>query len=412
MPPPKSLAELCLEACQKHISQLTSFGDGDFLLPPHYVRDLLSRIWDPAQLRTIEINSPQVATTEAWQRLVAKEFPVESRDKNYFPKNPTKWYKIYEKYTMERQLSRQEAEDQLRRQFQGLQDKKESRVSRLVDDPKFLPRPPKTGRTFGTSARPSGRDAPSTLRFGGGTRTKMNTGAGVLRKARRQAAEHHLKLGGVLARPVSRAPTGTVIRAPVGMVNAHRIAAQPAFRARSSLQQNAADIRESSRPNPKANYISDSSDNELWSEDEQDDEQPRQGKRVKTDVTARSYNTSQITSSGASSQPAKRPGLLSNAPKSKAKTTTFAEDQSTSTSSRNTRHSDSTGVQAKPTRPAQNTPPQSLGRDIPVPVSDSRRSPPQSRSKATSPTPSNQQSISAATKKRKAVDIFMPKKRR
>ncbi|ROT34808.1 hypothetical protein SODALDRAFT_285554, partial [Sodiomyces alkalinus F11] len=223
----KSLAELCVQICQKHINQLTSFGDGDVFVPPGYVREILLRVTDPTQLRQIEINSPYIDTADIWKRLISREFPVESRDKDYIPPKPAQWYEVYEKYSSERQISQMEAEEQLRRQFQGLQEQKDSRVSKLVDQ-RFLPRPPKTGRSIGGQNR-SSKVFSRASSFGGGGRSKLNSGASVLRRARREAAEHAL-MRGVLATPSNTPPTGAVKMMPAYIVEGRRMLSQPFFR--------------------------------------------------------------------------------------------------------------------------------------------------------------------------------------
>lgn len=225
----KSLAELCLQLCQKHIGQLTSFGDGDVLVPPHYVREILLRVTDPAQLRQIEINSPYIDTSGVWKRLITKEFPVESRDKDYTPPTPAKWSEVYERYFNERQISQMKAEEQLRRRFQGLQEQKDSRVSKLVDQ-RFLPRPPKTGRSHGVHTKSfKGFSNPSS--WGNGGKSKAKSGPSILRKVRREAAEHALMRGVLATRPRTLSP-GTTQKVSASIVQGRRIAAGPASTSR------------------------------------------------------------------------------------------------------------------------------------------------------------------------------------
>ncbi|TDZ46068.1 Elongin-A [Colletotrichum trifolii] len=251
MPAVKSLAELCVQVCQRHITELTTVGNGESLQYRH-VRDILFRVTNPVQLRDIEINSPHIQgeTSELWQRLIRREFPSESHEKNYAPKNPTKWYKIYDRYAKERRESRAQAEAELRQKLQGLEQQRSSNVSKIVDA-KYLPKPPKTGRTFSTRGR-GGKDLPSSLNFAAGSRMKTTTGASVMKKARREAAE----IAGIrsrLAVPTGRIRAPRISKAPPSMETAHRIAAQPVFRPTHT----------SSRPPAssfKATYLSDSSD--------------------------------------------------------------------------------------------------------------------------------------------------------
>lgn len=253
MPGPKSLAELCIAVCQRHVAELSSVGNGDSL-QYHHVRDILIRVTNPAQLREIELNSPHIQgeTSELWQRLIKKEFPSESHEKNYAPKNPTKWYKIYERYADERRESQQQAEAELRAKFQGLQQKRDNNVSRIVDQ-RYLPKPPKTGRTFGLPRGRGWKELPSSLSFAAGSRMKTTTGASVMKKVRRETRE----IAGI--RSKMAVPTGLIRaprlnKAPPSMASEHRIAAQPSFRPTST----------SSRPpvSSKTTYLSDSSDDE------------------------------------------------------------------------------------------------------------------------------------------------------
>ncbi|KAI8297393.1 hypothetical protein K4K59_003493 [Colletotrichum sp. SAR11_240] len=250
MPGPKSLAELCIAVCQRHVTELSSVGNSD-ALQYHHVRDILLRVTNPAQLREIELNSPHIQgeTSELWQRFIRREFPSESHEKNYAPKNPTKWYKIYERYAEERRESQQQAEAELRARFQGLQKKRDNNTSRIVDQ-RYLPKPPKTGRTFGTRGR-GGKELPSSLSFAAGSRLKTTNGASVMKKARREAAE----IAGIrsrLAVPTGMIRAPRVNKAPASMASEHRIASQPIFRPTST----------SSRPPmaSKTTYVSDSSD--------------------------------------------------------------------------------------------------------------------------------------------------------
>lgn len=392
-----------MDTCQKHISQLTSFGDADFLLPRERVRELLLKINNPGQLRTIEINSPhlQTETAEFWKRLIQKEFPVESKEKNYTPKNPENWYKMYEKYSMERQASRKEAEERMIAQFQGLQQKKDTRVSHIVD-PKLLPRPPKTGRNLGTARGPSYEKATGNLTFGKGSRT-----SNALQKARRQATEYKL-IRSSLANPFRATPTGSVRAAPVGMINAKRIASQPAFRTSSSLKRPAIATKPPPKPtNPgmenalrPPQYISDSDDDDNEDDDDMFGESTRSGKG--TDGRSGSMmrpNSANNRSARPGAQPARRSGLLSSAPRPNAVITRVsnppARRQEPGPSRSEHAPSDSRGSRVESAHPSR--------------APSKRASPPGG---PPSPTARGQQSPPLMPKKRKAADIFMPPKRR
>ncbi|KAK2010537.1 hypothetical protein LZ32DRAFT_607385 [Colletotrichum eremochloae] len=403
MAPVKSLAELCIAVCQRHITELSSVGNGD-TLQYHHVRDILMRVTNPAQLREIEINSPHIQgeTSEIWLRLIKKEFPTESHDKNYAPKNPSKWYKIYERYAEERRHAQQQAEAELLARVQGLQQKKDSNVSRIVDPKfaRFLPKPPKTGRTFGTRGR-GGKELPSSLSFAAGSRMKTTTGASVMKKARREAKEI-VGIRSNLAVPTGLIRAPRLSKAPPSMTAEHRISTQPVFRPTST----------STRPPThstyvaasKTTYVSDSSDDEggdLFG----DEGTPRQ--KGKTGSSAgpislnnptgfkdRNLSTSASSHSGSKPSPPsvglrRGGGILGNAPRTKSNIRVERPTPKPEPATKN----------AEPSRThkflAQNSGPQP-----PLPASLDEMPP-------TRPTLGNQE----LPRKRKAVDIFMPKKK-
>jgi len=419
MGPIKSLVELCMDTCQRHIGQLTSFGDADFLIPRERVHELLSKINNPAQLREIEINSPhlQAETAEYWKRLIQKEFPVESKEKNYTPKNPGNWYKMYEKYSQERQISQKEAEDRMRQQFQGLQQKKDTRVSHIVEQ-KLLPRPPKTGRNLGTGQRGTSYEkATGSLSFSKGSRT-----SNALQKARRQASEYKL-IRQSLTNPFRTTPTGTVKAAPVGMVNAKRIASQPAFRASSLLRHSDSASFPSTKPaNPGMDhasrppqYISDSEDEDGLFDDAASRKEISKPRRINSSAdstgSVSGFNKpgpKQLRRSGLlSATPRPKPVInvaspSNTSPKPDARPSSASSKPATYTSGQPTSLPKSRqidGHKGDAERVASKTSPKLISEQEP----SSRlalASPPGPRSPPLMP------------KKRKAVDIFMPLKKR
>lgn len=390
----KSLSELCIGVCQRHITELSSVGNGD-TLQYHHVRDILLRVTNPAQLREIELNSPHIQgeTSELWLRFIKKEFPSESHEKNYAPKNPAKWYKIYERYAEERRESQAKAEAELRAKFQGLQQKRDNNVSRIVDQ-RYLPKPPKTGRTFGTRGR-GGKELPSSLSFAAGSRMKTTTGASVMKKARREAAE----IAGIrsrLAVPTGMIRAPRISKAPLSMANDHRIASQPVFRPTAT----------SSRPpvSSKATYLSDSSDEEdgdIFGDQESKKRKTSSAgpisptnKSASTKTTMSSKNTMTRPSISAPYQQAtgpRRGGILGNAPRPTSNIR-IERPQPTSQS-----------VPSMDSHRSHKTITQHGGPQSPPPLQTSLDEVQPAR-----PVTSSQEPL----KKRKAVDIFMPKKKR
>ncbi|OAA64931.1 RNA polymerase II transcription factor SIII (Elongin) subunit A [Cordyceps fumosorosea ARSEF 2679] len=233
---PKSLHEMATAVATKNIRSIVSVG---YMSYPS-VRHILAKIEDARQLRQIELNCPQLQgeTAELWLRLIERDFPLELRAHAYMPKHADRWFKVWERYKADHDRSLHASEEQLRAALSGLREDKEGKKSRIVEG-RFLPSDATRPRR-----RPLGPKDGSTsvLSFGGGSRTKTLTGAGVMRKARREAREVR-NIQGALSRSVvapirllekqhltTRSPAATISQPPPGMVREHRIAAQPAYR--------------------------------------------------------------------------------------------------------------------------------------------------------------------------------------
>ncbi|KAK1639020.1 RNA polymerase II transcription factor SIII subunit A [Colletotrichum phormii] len=420
MAPTKSLAELCIAMCQRHITELSSVGNGD-ALQYHHVRDILLRVINPAQLREIELNSPfiQGETSELWLRLIKKEFPSESHEKNYAPKNPSKWYKIYERYAEERREAQQQAEAELLARVQGLRQKKDNNVSRIVDPKlaRFLPKPPKTGRTFSTQPRGK-KELPSTLSWAAGSRMKTTTGASVMKKARREAKE----IKGI--RSTMAVPTGMIRaprlnQAPPSMAAEHRISSQPIFRPTSTSSRPPTHSTYAT-PQSKATYVSDSSDGEdgdLFS----DEGTPKKNKGA----ASSSRHSRETTASSRPTNPSQSSSFKDRNSSTSARSTSgFKQSPSSSSQSSGLRRGGG-GILGNAPRPKSN---------IRVERPPSRPEPPsastdqsrahkvlaQNNGPQSPPLPTSLDEAQQARpilgnqelpRKRKAVDIFMPKKR-
>lgn len=225
---PKSLSEMASAVATKNIKSILSVG---YLAYPS-VRHILIKIDSAPQLRQIELNCPQLRgeTGELWLRLIEKDFPMEFKAKGYMPKSQDKWHRVWEKYKRDHDRSLQESEEQLRNALMGLRQDKEKKTSKIVEG-RFLPsdamRAPKR-RNMGPKDTST-----SVLAFGGGSRTKTLSGAGVMRKARREAREVRNIQGSLsrtVAQPIRVLEKKHLIAPPPGMVHERRIASQPAYR--------------------------------------------------------------------------------------------------------------------------------------------------------------------------------------
>ncbi|KZZ94725.1 RNA polymerase II transcription factor SIII, subunit A [Moelleriella libera RCEF 2490] len=280
--PVKSLYELATATCVKNLKGLDSIGD---YLPYEAVRHILLKVEAAHQLRQIELNSPQIQgqTGEIWLKLIEKDFPMEYKAKAYKPQDPDKWYRVWEKYKKDHDAALRASEDILKQALNGLRQDKEKNVSRIVER-KLLP---KQLRMAGARKMYSGaRDAHSnTLSFNSGSRTKTASGAGVMRKVRREVKEI-ATIHGALSKPI-RGPArlSQLQRAPQSMVNDYRRASQPQYRSSAQSPEPPSLLAEHEE---RATFISDSEDDDddenedgLFDDHDkgQDNELPRQASK-------------------------------------------------------------------------------------------------------------------------------------
>ncbi|KAF4449648.1 rna polymerase ii transcription factor siii subunit [Fusarium austroafricanum] len=381
--PPKSLLELATAACIKNIRELDSVGD---YLPYKSVRTLLLKVDNANQLRTIELNSPQIQaeTGEIWLKLIKHEFPMEVKQKAYKPPNPTKWYRVYEKYKSDHQKALMESEAKLRNDFMGLKEQKEKNTSKIVDDRRLLPRGGRIGpkKPWGFGARdPNG----STLAFTRGSRTKTHNGASVMRKVRRETKEI-ASIHGALSRPTQASNAITKLRkAPAAMVGDYQRAAKPAVRPPPPPPPSKPAPAEAVQAHEaRAQYISDSDSDDGGDDLFDDKPSPRKGgsqssSSLKKPVAAPGKPPSRV----------KRTGLLSNSYKGPKPQTT-----------------------ATPSRPRATTP---VKQKKPSPTPRREEvSPSPELADHSSPPPVVKPTPSIGSRKRKATgtDIFMKPKRR
>lgn len=248
--PVKSLTALCMQKILNNISLVSSIGDE----LPHdnrHVQKILSRITSANQLRQMELNSPQLQghTEKYWRELIRRDF-LGARKKNYIPSDPTGWWKVYKRYKKEDDAASAAANAALKSAFNDIAAEKEKNVSLLISRSQ-LPRAPRTGRAYGTRQRGKAKEDTSSLRFNAGSRTKLNSGKNVLKRARREArdvAAQHGALGNM-----SRVGAGAsrLKAAPASLLEYNRVASQPDYRtpAGPSTESPAHDKHQLSPPN-------------------------------------------------------------------------------------------------------------------------------------------------------------------
>ena len=256
----------------KNIKELSNAGD---FLPYDTLRPILLKVDSARQLRQLEINSPQIEgeTGEVWLKLIEKDFPMEYRAHLFKPPDSTKWYKVYDKYKRIHDRALQESEAKLREALEGLKEDREKNTSKIVGQ-KVAPRYVKK--------RSGPRDhTVSTMTFNRGSRTKALTGAGLMRKVRRETKEIaniHGSLSKVASPSAHRAAAGQIRQAPAAMLKDYERAAKPSYRPlpKAPAEPPAVVTQHEAR----ATYISDSgSDDEGDYEDEElfDDQRVTKG---------------------------------------------------------------------------------------------------------------------------------------
>ncbi|KAK0108809.1 hypothetical protein ONS96_002651 [Cadophora gregata f. sp. sojae] len=237
MPAP-SLVDSCTKACIKNIRSLIDVGSFEYW----QIKTVLQRVESPEQLHQIELNSPQLLGEDAelWQSFISRHIP-NWRTKNYKPKNPKKWYEVYCKYKKEQQEEIARDEEILRASMMGLKAARETNVSKIVDL-KMLPKLPRDPRMIANNGgvpikKGFRKEAPATLNWTSGSKTKMTDGKSVLTRARREAKE--ISQMGRLAKPTHRlsGALGQVRKAPEGMVKEYKTASQPAIKILSRKKQ-------------------------------------------------------------------------------------------------------------------------------------------------------------------------------
>jgi elongin-A len=411
--PAKSLVELCTRVCIRHIHEVTSLGD--LLLDNNdYVRHILLRVDNAAQLQEIEENSPQLQgeLEEFWRRLIQRDFPTLQKRKNYIPQRADQWHKVYAKLLKEQKAERAEARQALQANFADIKKEKDKHVSRILDkrESRLLLKQG-SGRGLGIR-RAGGRDLPSTLNFGAGSRMKMTTGRSVMKRVRREVREI-ANARSTLSTPsgIRSIPKSGIKMAPQAMINDREIAAQPAISTSSAIRRQTQAKIPKPIPASSGNYISDSDseDGDDCVEEEDplfDEEKPRSrlAKSQPSTKDAATFTTSQPLTSPTLKKTvplaSKRGGgLLSNAyqpPEMKD----MVKPASASNSMSSAQRPKSAGHQASPSTTAS-----SPHVSPPLKAADRSSSPPK--------LVAGLGQDSMLPRKRRAVDIFMkPNKRR
>jgi elongin-A len=210
---------------------LTDVGDFEYWK----IKTVLEAIDSPTQLHLIETNSPQIRGEDAelWQVFVARDIP-KWQEKNYAPRNPLNWHKVYKKYKREQGEEIRRDEEVLMASLAGIKKERAVNVTQLVDIKSLpkMPRDPKMQFNAGIKIGRRGfkKDTPSSLVWTAGSKTKLTDGKSVLTRARREAKE--ISQRSKLAKPTHQLSgrISQIKKAPAGMVNEYRRAVEPPLR--------------------------------------------------------------------------------------------------------------------------------------------------------------------------------------
>jgi elongin-A len=334
------LLPLVVERPTDYAPDLNDVGDFEYWK----IRPVLLRLDSPAQLHQIETNSPQICGEDAelWRNFIIRDFPNWEL-KKYVPKNPLKWYRVYIKYKKEQELEIARDEEVLRASMGQLQKAKETNVSKVVDL-RSLPKVPRDpwmlanngGVPIGRKSGMFKKEGPGSLSWAGGSKTKMTNGQSVLTRARREAKE--ISQRSKLAKPTHelKGQAGQVRKAPAGMVNEYRRAAEAPIRILSRKKPAAKSSNAASGPSLEEregrlsaiqsglNQKSSASANEtlIGSSDEDDletlfDEKPAQRPRPSpsSSIHLSASSPHPSTASKSVAQPSTSPGPISQQPK-------------------------------------------------------------------------------------------------
>ncbi|KAG7293093.1 hypothetical protein NEMBOFW57_003139 [Staphylotrichum longicolle] len=174
----------------------------------HHTKTLLKAVKTASQLRSWELNSEDIydETEEHWKRLIKRDFPVLSVQKDFVPNDRTSWHKIYDLY---KKLDDDQIAASTQKMMQDFAAKDEQKTARLT---KVVPLV-KYARLQKPKAKP----------WFAAPRVDHSPFAKAKEQLRRDAARFKLPTpSGKL--PV---PAGQIKKAPESMVNAARIAKQP-----------------------------------------------------------------------------------------------------------------------------------------------------------------------------------------
>ena len=237
---PRSLKSMALTVALRNVSQITDLGDMAFV----DAAPILRHVDNPDQLHMLESNSPNFTDnpknmTSVWTRLLTKKLPGwdadDWEDKYGLTEDDRaalSWYEIFR--TIKEARDRAVAADtaKLLQDMQGHRQAKESKSLHFVSSSRALNRITPGISAVKRRGPGGGPGMPSTLSFGGGSRTKTTTSQNVMKRVRREAKESLkvTQLSRVNAHSLTSSTSAAVAarnqirHAPAAMLNDHRVA--------------------------------------------------------------------------------------------------------------------------------------------------------------------------------------------
>ncbi|KAL8818360.1 MAG: hypothetical protein Q9191_007958 [Dirinaria sp. TL-2023a] len=177
------------KACIKNIKALTDIGEAPY---NSSIRTLLLAIEQPDQLREIEENCPQIIghDAEVWIKFIRRDVPEYADEDPPIPTEPHKWHIFYRRLLKRNRKQFKADALQLHKTLSGARQAQVDRQLQKIDFDEL----PQLPRPDGYTPHPRKPVPPKitktdTLRFGGGSRTKIRTPADLITKARRTARE-------------------------------------------------------------------------------------------------------------------------------------------------------------------------------------------------------------------------------
>ncbi|KAI9781844.1 MAG: hypothetical protein M1839_005636 [Geoglossum umbratile] len=137
--PPRSLYEMAKAVAIKNINSIDDVG----LLNYDMIRTVLIKVENPEQLRLIEENCPQIKgyDAEIWRELIKRDVPNWESKADQL-KDPSDWYTVYRKLVKENEELIAADANALKKTMDAIRVEREKHKSRLVENPRALPRVP------------------------------------------------------------------------------------------------------------------------------------------------------------------------------------------------------------------------------------------------------------------------------